>query len=251
MWIGAAEGLIRYEKNALKRYESQFYSLIRNVRIPRGDTLFNGVFVDSQGELIMQHNTEAVPKIIYQHNDIEFFFAAPYFEDEHRPQYRYLLKGYDESWSDWKTKSEAKYNNLHEGTYSFQIEARNIYRQISEHSTYTFVVLPPWYRTKWAYIMYIVAFILILLLGVRISSQRLKQKNIWLEGVVEERTREISLKNTVLEHQKKEIQDSINYAQRIQEAILPLEDEMKKWIPKSFVLFRPKDIVSGDFYWFL
>jgi len=54
LWIGAAEGLIRYEKNALKRSESQFYSLIRNVRIPRSDTLFNGVFVDSQGELIMQ-----------------------------------------------------------------------------------------------------------------------------------------------------------------------------------------------------
>jgi serine phosphatase RsbU (regulator of sigma subunit) len=92
---------------------------------------------------------------------------------------------------------------------------------------------------------------LALLIGVRISSKRLKAKNAWLEGVVEERTKEISHKNIVLEHQQKEIQDSINYAQRIQEAILPLEDEMKKWIPESFVLFRPKDVVSGDFYWFI
>jgi serine phosphatase RsbU (regulator of sigma subunit) len=251
LWIGAAEGLIRYEKNELKQYESQFYSLIRNVRIPRGDTLFNGAFVDSVGLMQMHQNQSEIPQIVYKHNDIEFFFAAPYFEDEHRPEYRYMLEGSDEIWSDWETKSEAKYNNLHEGEYKFRVEARNVYGQISEQATYTFIILPPWYRTTWAYILYAIAFILILLLGVRISSQRLKKKNIWLEGIVEERTREISQKNTVLEHQQQEIQDSINYAQRIQEAILPLEDEMKKWIPDSFVLFRPKDIVSGDFYWFL
>ena len=89
------------------------------------------------------------------------------------------------------------------------------------------------------------------MLGIKISSKRLKAQNVRLEGIVEERTKEVSQKNIVLQRQKQEIQDSINYAQRIQQAILPLEDEMKKWIPKSFVLFRPKDIVSGDFYWFI
>lgn len=251
LWIGAAEGLIRYEDNDVKQYESQFYALIRNVRIPRGDTLFNGAFQSDSGVMRIHQKTTEIPQILYKNNDIQFFFAAPYFEDEHQPEYRYKLAGSDEYWSDWEGKSEAKYNNLHEGQYTFIVEARNVYGQVSEQASYTFEVLPPWYRTTWAYMLYGLAFILILLIGVRISSQRLKQKNLWLEGVVEERTREISQKNTVLEHQQKEIQDSINYAQRIQEAILPLEDEMKKWIPNSFVLFRPKDVVSGDFYWFL
>jgi len=47
----------------------------------------------------------------------------------------------------------------------------------------------------------------------------------------------------------KNITDSINYAKRIQDAIIPSEKELQKMIPNSFVFFRPKDIVSGDFYW--
>ncbi|MFZ5552091.1 MAG: tetratricopeptide repeat protein [Bacteroidota bacterium] len=55
--------------------------------------------------------------------------------------------------------------------------------------------------------------------------------------------------NLNLAHKNQEITDSINYAKRIQEAILPTEDEFKTAFPDSFILFKPKDIVSGDFYW--
>jgi len=251
LWIGAAEGLIRYEKNDYKAYESSFFALIREVRLTKGDTLFSGIYTSNDSTVQINQNPDNIHGIVYAQNDIEFSFSAPYFEDEHQPEYRYILEGYDENWLDWRMKSEANYNNLHEGEYTFKVEARNIYGQISEQASYRFVILPPWYRTGWAYFLYGILFILIFFISLRISSKRLKAKNIWLEGVVEERTMEISKKNIVLEHQKQEIEDSINYAQRIQEAILPLDSEMKKWIPDSFVLFRPKDIVSGDFYWFL
>lgn len=55
-------------------------------------------------------------------------------------------------------------------------------------------------------------------------------------------------RNTVIE-QKKEITDSINYAKRIQRAFIPTESDFNKYFSDSFVLFKPKDIVSGDFYW--
>lgn len=252
LWIGAAEGVIRYEENDFKKYETTFYSLIRKVSLTREDILFNGKFTSENDEnnagLRIQ---QTVPEIDYKQNDIQFLFSAPYFEDEHKPEYRFILIGNDENYSDWNLKSEAEYNNLHEGDYTFKVEARNIYGQISEEATYAFTVLPPWYRTSWAYVLYFIAFVLILFLGVQLSLKRLRAQNIRLEGIVEERTKEIVQKNHVLEHQKQEIEDSINYAQRIQEAILPLATEMRKWIPESFVLFRPKDIVSGDFYWFL
>lgn len=250
-WIGSAEGLIRYEKNNLKNYESTFFSLIRKVTITKGTNIFNGVFVDGNGNIATKQNSSEIPALTYSNNDIEFFFSAPYFEDEHKPEYHYILEGTEDGWSNWKEKSDASYNNLQEGTYTFRVEARNIYGQISEQASYTFTILPPWYRTAWAYFLYVVALILLLLLGIKISSKRLKAQNVRLEWIVKERTKEVSQKNIVLQRQKQEIQDSINYAQRIQQAILPLEDEMKKWIPKSFVLFRPKDIVSGDFYWFI
>jgi serine phosphatase RsbU (regulator of sigma subunit) len=55
--------------------------------------------------------------------------------------------------------------------------------------------------------------------------------------------------NAMVEHQKKEITDSINYAKKIQMSILPPDGLVKRLLPDSFVLYKPKDIVSGDFYW--
>lgn len=55
--------------------------------------------------------------------------------------------------------------------------------------------------------------------------------------------------NELIERKNDEILDSINYAKRLQDAILPNEENIKRWFPNSFVFFQPKDIVSGDFYW--
>ncbi|MEW6468215.1 MAG: tetratricopeptide repeat protein, partial [Bacteroidota bacterium] len=59
----------------------------------------------------------------------------------------------------------------------------------------------------------------------------------------------IRKQRNIITEKNKEITDSITYAKRIQEAILPLEDSFRKLFPESFILYRPKDIVSGDFYW--
>jgi serine phosphatase RsbU (regulator of sigma subunit) len=55
--------------------------------------------------------------------------------------------------------------------------------------------------------------------------------------------------NNEIVHQKKEITDSINYAKRIQLAILPPDKMVRRLLPNAFVLYKPKDVVSGDFYW--
>ena len=56
--------------------------------------------------------------------------------------------------------------------------------------------------------------------------------------------------NSQLSDAFKDIKDSINYAQKIQQSILPVESKIKAALPDSFILFKPRDIVSGDFYWF-
>lgn len=82
------------------------------------------------------------------------------------------------------------------------------------------------------------------------KQEILENQNKLLETQVAERTKEIGEQNKVLEHQKKEITDSINYAKRIQQALLPELDAIKAALPNSFVYYEPKDIVSGDFYFF-
>jgi len=250
LWVGSADGLIRYETNKMKRYHGKFNALIRKVVVGRDSLLFSGSYADKNGIPLFAQESQHTFELPFELNQMTFQFAAPYYEDYHDVIFSYKLEGLSEQWSPWAPKSEATFTNLSEGNYTFVVKARNIFGHESELARYKFSIQPPWYRTTWAYIMYGLGFILILFIGVRISSARLKAKNAWLEGVVAERTSEIQQKNVVLQHQKEEIQDSINYAQRIQQAILPLQEEMKEWMPNSFVLFRPKDIVSGDFYWF-
>jgi len=78
---------------------------------------------------------------------------------------------------------------------------------------------------------------------------QMDQANEKLEAQVIERTAEINEQKDILAEQHDEIIDSINYAKGIQDSILPEDAKIKEHLPNSFVLFRPKDIVSGDFYW--
>ncbi len=79
----------------------------------------------------------------------------------------------------------------------------------------------------------------------RVLEQKVVERT---EEVVRQKT-EIEAKNEELESLYKQVTDSIHYAKRIQEAILPPQHIIKTLLPESFVLFKPKDIVSGDFYW--
>ena len=81
------------------------------------------------------------------------------------------------------------------------------------------------------------------------KAEELKIANETLEQKVIERTKELQKKKDIIEQKNREITDSIMYARRIQTAILPPGDYIQSIFPKRFILFKPKDIVSGDFYW--
>lgn len=98
-------------------------------------------------------------------------------------------------------------------------------------------------------------FILSLGIGKKMSSLRKEKENakekamLQLEGKVTERTKELNEKKNILEIKNKEINDSINYAKRIQNAILPSTELIDESFSEKFILYLPKDIVAGDFYW--
>jgi serine phosphatase RsbU (regulator of sigma subunit) len=83
------------------------------------------------------------------------------------------------------------------------------------------------------------------------KNEELQSKlNQELEEEVKKRTLEIESQSMILRRQNRDIVESIEYARKIQEAILPSNDEIQRYLPESFILYKPKDIVSGDFYWF-
>lgn len=80
------------------------------------------------------------------------------------------------------------------------------------------------------------------IIGFRLRTRQLKQAKEELEQLVEQRTE-------ALKHKEQEVLDSIRYALRIQLSIIPSQDRVKSLLPKSMIYYKPKDIVSGDFYW--
>jgi serine phosphatase RsbU (regulator of sigma subunit) len=97
-------------------------------------------------------------------------------------------------------------------------------------------------------ILYLMIIISVVWLLAR-SQTRILFKTRKLLKEKEETLYDIESKRAILELKNKSITDSLIYAQRIQEALLPSETYLKKFFSESFILFKPKDIVSGDFYW--
>jgi tetratricopeptide (TPR) repeat protein len=87
--------------------------------------------------------------------------------------------------------------------------------------------------------------VLILVVVVWRNARKSKRANVLLQH----QTNEISSQKKIVEEQHRDIVDSINYAKRIQGAVLPTQAEIHALFPQSFIFFRPRDIVSGDFWW--
>jgi len=98
-------------------------------------------------------------------------------------------------------------------------------------------------------IIYFISGILLLILGVAIFAYRSYLQKQRDNKELDIRNKKIEAAYSIIEEKNREITDSINYARRIQHAILPEKQTIEKAFPQSFVLFKPKDIVSGDFYW--
>lgn len=194
----------------------------------------------------------------YDQKEITFLFSAINLINPERTRFRYKLNGFDADWQSSVEINNAHYTNLSPGDYEFIVEVSNgIGRWSANAAHYRFTVKPPFWQTTWFIATALFVMIFSLWAFVFFRTRYLERTKKILETVVTERTQEIKLKNLTLEeankqisNKNKEITDSINYAKKIQDAILPAEIQINQHFPESFIYFKPKDIVSGDFYWF-
>jgi serine phosphatase RsbU (regulator of sigma subunit)/ligand-binding sensor domain-containing protein len=261
-WIGGSEGLFCYDNFFKRKYNISYHTLIRSVNINSDSTIFNGANYllkingnDTSRISCLNQPNELKPILAYKFNNLTFSFAAPYFEDENNILYSYFLEGYSEKWSNWSSENKKEFTNLYEGKYIFKVKAQNVYAVESTIAEFEFEISPPWWRTTWAYIGYFVTGIFILIFSIKIYTRKLEADKRRLEGIVVERTAEIvKQKDEILDKNKeielinKDITASIRYAKRIQEALLPTESTIDTPGLEFFIYFKPKDIVSGDFY---
>jgi len=257
IWFATLSAAICYEATEEQKYKKFYKSLVRKVSIQIDSVTFWGTnYADTSKMVISCKQPDNLEYTYdYKHNFIKFDFSSAYYPVEDL-KYSYMLDGFDENWSPWNAKTDNNYTNLPEGKYTFKVKAQNIYGIESDVATYEFSIKPPWYRTILAYFIYFILAMLIVVVIVKIYTRRLELEKIRLEQIVKERTEEVVKQKDEIEKQRDEIADknrsitdSIEYASRIQTAVLPSHEYAREILPEHFIFFRPRDIVSGDFYW--
>ncbi|MCK5856234.1 MAG: SpoIIE family protein phosphatase [Bacteroidales bacterium] len=241
-WYGGSYGLSKVNTSKLSDSTYTYYTYLTNV-LNNSDTAFGGYYTSDKGVTLTQPESY-IKTFDFRHNSFTFYFSSSSPKDFEKLNYNWYLEGYEQevNWGTWSGKTYKEYTNLNEGSYTFHVRAIDIYGNMSEVTSYQFSITPPWYRTIYAYIASIFFFIAFVWGAIRVSTRSLNR-------IIKEATVEITKQKDQLEEKNRNIIDSIRYAQRIQEAVIPSDREFKKYFNKSFVLWKPRDIVSGDFYW--
>lgn len=176
VYIGSEKGIIHinYEKYAQEKFTPKVL-LSSVVAIgDRDSVIFNGYFQNG-GEKGQYQHADNIPKLAASYNAYIFEYAAPSYGIHENVTYSYRLDGYDKEWSAWISSTEKQYTNLPNGTYTFRVKVRNNLNEESEIVSYSFVILPPWYKTVWAFCLYALG-ILVGLYGLVVW-----QKRVWLQ----------------------------------------------------------------------
>ena len=264
LWFSTNDMLYCYNPcfvgDGVPYYHKSFDSHIRKVVANDSITIFGGAFTSPDGKSIIKkqiRDSEHKVVIPYKNNSLTFAYSATFYDEENKTEYSTMLEGDDKTWSKWKTSTEYSRRGLSEGRYVFKVKARNIYGVESSVVEYAFTIRPPFYRSIVAYILYMVLLVVLVYGIVKWNTHRLIEEKKKLEQKIAEATEEIRGQNVQLEQQKDEIekqkdeiQSSINYARRIQRALLTPDEIIDKIFPDHFLLYKPRNVVSGDYYWF-
>lgn len=276
IWLGTNKGLNRYDVK-----KAQFFSYAKGDGFTGLETKPNAVYADNLNNIwfgtvngVFKYSplldipvtTEPITKILkfqvnlkeysiqedvdlsYEDNSLIFDFIGISLSNAEGVYYKIKLEGYDEDWKIVKHTTEV-YSNLPHNKYVFRLVACNSSGVCSQEINLKITINPPYYMTWWFYLIVISVVVSGLFAYIKLRERKLLQEKKILEDKVNERTAEVVEKNKELDEINKDITASIRYAKRIQDAILPPDDFVKKHLPNTFVLFKPKDIVSGDFYW--
>jgi ligand-binding sensor domain-containing protein/serine phosphatase RsbU (regulator of sigma subunit) len=170
--------------------------------------------------------------------------------------YQYKLENYDQ-WSEITKNTSIIYNHITEGDYNFILKASSGDGIVTQNPlNLNIIIKKPIWKKWWFYVTAVILIIGLIYTYIKRREYRFLAEKRLLEEKVRERTYEIQCQKNEIEKQRDIIDEknanitsSIRYASHIQNAVLPDAERLNKLLPDSFILSRPKDIVSGDFYW--
>jgi len=239
IWFGSDKGMVSYDP-------SMEYPQIKPPALGITSIRINDIEKDISDRIILSPGN-------YK---IRIDFLGINLKDPALVNYQYKLEGYDQ-WSEITKSTFVTFPRLTEGNYTFILKASSGDGAVSENPlTINIIIEKPVWKKWWFYpsaviLLFIVTFVYIK----RREYKFLAEKRI-LEEKVRERTYEIQCQKDEIELQRNLIDvkntniiSSITYASHIQNAVLPPLELLDKLLPDNFLMNKPKDIVSGDFYW--
>ncbi|MFN3916577.1 MAG: two-component regulator propeller domain-containing protein [Flavobacteriales bacterium] len=238
IWVGTNNYLWRFTNDDIIENKRSLKAIIKNIRV-------NNLLIGRS------NNT-------FSHKENKFtfeFYSSQMLENE-KVKFQFRLLNIDEEFSPLTIQKEVSFLELQPGIYTFELRACIDYDCSKNSAFFSFEIYPPLWKTWWFRALSVLFVIVIFYTFYQWRTATLRKRQIELEKTVRKRTAEVVAEKKEVERQKhlleeknQEITDSINYAKRIQEAILPSRYSLAENLNNGFVLFKPKDIVSGDFYW--
>ncbi|MBN2214462.1 MAG: SpoIIE family protein phosphatase [Bacteroidales bacterium] len=234
LYFGTTEGLIKYDPD--KDIKTSIPPQTNIMRIFINDKPFD------LSETIL---------LPYARYKIRIEFIGLNYRDPESVRYQYKLDGYDPDWSETTSLNYVIYPRVQDGRYRFMV--RSFYRDAYSQTipeVFNLRIKLPFYKTAWFILLSSLILVLIVILIIKIRERKQKQLQEFLEKSLAERTKEVVEQKEEIEIKNRDITDSINYAQRIQASILPPLKRLQQNFAGAFVFYQPRDIVSGDFYWY-
>jgi signal transduction histidine kinase/ligand-binding sensor domain-containing protein len=197
--------------------------------------------------------TDGLDEIRLRHNEnkISFRYVALHYGDPSKNQYAYRLDGYDKDWIQGGIQRSVTYTNLAPGTYTFKVKAANsdgFWNEVG--ASITVIISPPWWKSWWAWCLYVLVFGAILVSYINYRSKALRRENQLLEEKVNHRTGQLqkslqdlqATQSQLIQSEKMaslgeltagiahEIQNPLNFVNNFAEVSRELLDEMKEEI---------------------
>lgn len=147
MLISTEDGFSVINTSKLGTDETQCKLTIRNVFITNNkDSIFTGY--------ISQQNPKQIPEFDSKHNSVRFEFVGTEYRSANAMLYSCYLENYDNQWSSFSAVNTKEFTKLSAGTYIFRVKAIDLYNKKTVETSYKFTILPPWYLSKTAWLIY-------------------------------------------------------------------------------------------------
>ncbi len=184
LWIGAENGLYNYHIDEKSTHFENFSVYFNKYKTGSN----NWQYVSTQEQKIFK-------EIDFKNNSITVEVSIPFYYNHQQSEISFFLDGFDNKYEAWHHQFKKSYTNLPAGEYTLYARAKNTFGFLTERALMKIKIHPPIYQTTWAYVIYILVWLIVMFVAIRYRTQQLRKSKEKLEDTVQERTQQLLDRN--------------------------------------------------------